>query len=178
MLRSLVLLLLLLSSILFAKQYDTRIMTIEAKLFPKIALLEQHIKNNPSKILSIVILANEIDLNAAENFKTKIISNYPDPISNKQIVVNILKLEQLKDNPPDAIIVLSHEEKKLKEIASWANKNKIVSFVYDPSYFKYGYLASIYVGKTTKPNLNKKTILEYNFIFDPYLLQLSKIDGE
>ena len=62
---------LLLSTLLYAKQYDATIMAIEAKLFPKIALLEQHIKQDSSAELRITIFANEIDFDAAENFKTK-----------------------------------------------------------------------------------------------------------
>ena len=178
MIKNTILILSLLSSILFAKQYDTRIMAIEAKLFPKIALLEQHIKKNPSKTLKITILANEIDFNAADTFKAKIISNYPNPIGNKQIVVNVLEFNPVTIKHPDVIIVLSHNSVKLEAIASWANRNKIVSFVYDPAYLKHGFLSSIYIGKSTKPYLNKRTILDYNFIFDSYLLQLSKINGE
>jgi len=171
-------LLLLISISLFAKQYDPTIIAIEAKLFPKIALLEQHIKHNPSGVLKITILAKEIDFSAAEIFRLKIESNYPDMIGNKKVVVNILKFKSPTLKLSDAVIVLSHKPKELQAIALWANKNKIVSFAYDPSYLKYGLLSSIYIGKSTKPYLNRKIMKKYNFIFDSYLLQLSKFENE
>ncbi|WP_455756339.1 hypothetical protein [Sulfurimonas sp.] len=177
MIKIIILLSLLLPAMLFSKEYDTTIMAIEAKLFPKIALLEQHIKQNSSKTLKIIILANEIDFDAAEEFKEKIITNYPTVIANKQIIVNISEFNPSVINNANSVIVLSHKPEKLKEIALWANKNKIVSFVYEPSNLKYGFLSSIYIGKSTKPYLNKQTILDYNFVFDSYLLQLSKISN-
>ena len=172
------LLFLLLSTLLFAKQYDSRVITIEAKLFPKIALLEQHIKQNPSALLSITILAKEIDFDVAEDFKTKIKASYPEMIGGKKVVVNISRFKPLTKEHQDAVIVLSHEPKELEEIVLWANKNKILSFAYDPYYLKYGIVSSIYIGKSTKPYLNRKTIQEYSFTFDPYLLQVSKFYSE
>ncbi len=178
MIRRVLLSFLLLSTLLNAKQYDSNIIAIEAKLFPKIALLEYHIKQNPSKELSIIILAKEIDFNIAEDFKTKIESNYPNRIGGKKVTVNISQFNNSNTDQADVVIVLSHKNKELQKIASWANKNKIVSFAYDPSYLDYNLLASIYIGKSTKPYLNRKIIKEYNFIFDSYLLQLSKFKNE
>ncbi len=172
--KSFLLFFLLVSTLLCAKRYDSRIITIEAKIFPKIALLEQNIKQNPSTEISITIIAKEIDFNIAEDFKAKIESSYPDMIGKKKIIVSISEFNDPNINFPDAVIVLSHEDKELQKIASWANKNTIVSFAYDPSYLNYNLLASIYIGKSTKPYLNRKIIKKYNFIFDPYLLQLSK----
>ena len=178
MIRRVLLSFLLLSTLLNAKQYDSNIIAIEAKLFPKIALLEQNIKQNPSTKLNIIILAKEIDFDIAEDFKTKIESSYPSMIGGKKVVVNILEFNDSDTNHSDAVIVLSHGNKELQKIALWANKNKIVSFAYDPSYLDYNLLASIYIGKSTKPYLNRKIIKEYNFIFDSYLLQLSKFKNE
>ncbi|MEA3330922.1 MAG: hypothetical protein U9Q29_04430 [Campylobacterota bacterium] len=149
-------------------------MTIEAKLFPKIALLEQDIKQSSSKLLKITIVANEMDFNAAEYFKRKIELNYPNEIREKLIIVNISKFKPSTMQNPDVIIVLSHQPKEQRTIALWANQNKIVSFAYDSSDLNYGILSSIYIGKSVKPYLNRKIIKEYNFIFDSYLLQLSK----
>lgn len=168
------LLFLFFSTILFARYYDTNIMTIEAKLFPKIAMLEKNIKQNPSMVLVITILANEKDYRVAKHFKRKIKSNYPNLIGKKRIVVNISEFMPLTMPNPDAIIVLSYKPKELEAIALWANQNKIVSFAYDSSDLSYGILSSIYIGKSIKPYLNRKIIQEYNFVFDSYLLQLSK----
>ncbi len=166
------------SVLLFAKQYDGTIITIEAMLFPKIALLEQHIKQDSPAPLHITILAKEIDFDSAKKFKKEIKSIYPDSIGKREVVVNISKFESLSKEHPDAIIVLFHKPEKLREIALWANKNKIVSFSYDPYFLSYGILSSIYIGKSTKPYLNRKIIQEYGFVFDTYLLQLSNFYGD
>ena len=171
-----IVILLLFSSMLCAKYYDNTIITIEAKLFPKIALLEQSIKDSNSTTLKITIVADD-DFYEAKIFKKNILSNYPNPIRNKKIIVDISNFNTIKMKSTDAIIVLTHQPEKLKKIALWANQNKIVSFVYDSSNIKYGFLASIYIGKSTKPYLNKQTIIDYNFIFDAYFLQLSKINS-
>ena len=165
----------LLSLQLSATQYDSIVMAIEAKLFPKIALLEQHIKNDPSNILKISIVAKELDLDDASAFKDKIMSNYPNKLGNKQLHVRLDTFETIQKQSVDMIIVLSNNNEELENIASWANQNHIVSFAYDSGHMKYGFLASIYIGKSTKPYINKDVMLKYNFIFDSYLLQLSKI---
>ena len=172
------LLFLLLSTILSAKQYDTTIMAIEAKLFPKIALLEQHIKNSGSPTLKITILAIDTDFRAAERFKRQIESTYPNGIAKRKLLVNISKFIPAHIGKPDAVIVLSHRPDQLKSVASWANRNQIVSFAYDPFHLGYGLLTSIYFGKTTKPYLNQKAIRENNFLYDHYLLRLSKFYNE
>lgn len=173
----LLLVLLLFPSFVYSKYYDNNIMTIEAKLFPKILVLEESIKENSSGKLIIAIVANKENLYAAMIFKNKILSNYPNTIDGKKVTVYVSNFKNLNKEHIDGIIVLGHASEELKEIALWANQNKIVSFVYDYSNLKYGFLASIYIGKTTKPYLNKSTILKYNFTFDAYLLQLSKINS-
>jgi len=160
---------------LFATQYDSTVMAIEAKLFPKIALLEQHIKNDPLSMLQISIVAKELDLDEASAFKDKIMSNYPKKLGNKEMHIRLDTYETIRQQAVDMIIVLSNNNEELENIASWANQNHIVSFAYDSGHMKYGFLASIYIGKSTKPYINKDVMLKYNFIFDSYLLQLSKI---
>lgn len=149
-------------------------MNIEAKLFPKIAILEENIAHNPSPYLNIIIVYKEPDYDAARNFKQKIESTYPDKIGKKKVIVSLTKFESLQIANMDALLVLSHELNELEMIALWANKNKIVTFTYEPAFLEYGFIASIYIGKTTKPYLNSQTIKKYNFVFDSYLLQLSK----
>lgn len=167
-------LLLILSSQLFAYNYDDTIIKIEAKLFPKIALLEENIKKSQSKFLSITIFANEIDTLAAYNFKKAIETNYPQEFSGKKIHVNVKQFSLKTAQKVDAIIILSHTQAKLKEITKWANKNAIVSFSYDPYYLENGVLASIYIGKTTQPYLNSSSMKKYGFHFNAFLLQLCK----
>lgn len=162
MIQRLFLLLLVLSVLLRAKEYNDTVMDIEAKLFPKIALLEERIANNPSPYLTIAIIYTEPDYNVAQNFKQKIESCYPNKLRDKKVLVTL------------ALLVLSHEPRELEIIALWANKNKIVTFAYEPAFLEYGLTASIYIGKATKPYLNNSIIKKHGFVFDPYLLQLSK----
>jgi len=165
-------LLIILSLPLFAVHYNSTVLELEAKLFPKMILLSEEI-DKESQYLEIYIIAKEIDTRSAQDMKKSIKSNYPDKIMGKEIVVSI---KQFKDFAaiPDAIIVLHHDKKELTKIALWANENRVISLAYDPSYMKHGILASIYVGKSTKPYLNAKIIQKYGFIFNPYLLKLSK----
>lgn len=174
MIRRIIALLLLTSLQLFAQEYDDTLLSIEAKLFPKIAMLEKHIKEKESSTLSFVIVAEEVDISTAEVLKSKILKNYPDKILNKKIHIEIKKPRDILEMNIDAIIVLHHSSKTLKEIALWANRHNILTFSYDPYDLQYGIAASIYLGKSTKPYINTTSINKYNFIFDPYLLGVSK----
>ncbi|SMP86451.1 hypothetical protein SAMN06313540_10510 [Epsilonproteobacteria bacterium SCGC AD-308-E02] len=174
MIKKIIYLLLVLSVPLFANQYDSTIVDIEAKLFPKMALMEEHVANNNSAFLNIIILTKEIDLKIANSFKSTIESLYPDIVLNKRIIVKVTQLGNPIQNEADAVIVLHHSAQELQTIALWANQNKILSFAYEPSYLEYGLLSSIYIGRTIKPYLNINTIKKYGFGFNSYLMQLSK----
>ena len=167
-------LLILLSLQLFARQYDNTLLDSEAKLFPKIAMLEKNIKNKNSAVLSLVIVSKKIDFSIAKKLKLRILKNYPNKILNKKVNVRIKRINQLSPNNIDALIVLSHPKKATQALALWTNQNNILSFSYDASDLDNGIVASIYIGKTTKPYINKRVLQKHNFSFDSYLLQVSK----
>ena len=172
MIKKLFLLCLLFISNLSALEYDTTILELEAKLFPKMIFLSDS-SNKKSNTLSIYIIAQEIDRKSAEYFQNLILTNYPKKISGKKIEVSIREFTKFKENP-DAIIVLDHNQEILTKIALWANTNRVISLAYDPYYMSYGLLASLYIGKTIKPYINSTAMKKYNFSFNPYLLKLSK----
>ncbi|MEA2073630.1 MAG: hypothetical protein U9O86_08600 [Campylobacterota bacterium] len=172
MIKVFLLLYLLLPLQLFAIHYNSTIIEIEAKLFPKMIMLSEDIDKNAT-VLKIDIIAHKQDLAYAREFKESIQAKYPEKLINKVVKVSISKLGSLNEEA-DAFIVLDHTEKELQKIANFANTRKILSFAYDPSYMDSGILAAIYIGISTKPYLNKEIIQKYNFTFNPYLLELSK----
>jgi len=163
---------LILSLQLWATQYKPTVLELEAKIFPKMILLNLEL-NKKSDTLNIYILTKEWDLYTADELKEYIELYYPKKISGKKIIVSIEVFQNFQQIP-DAIIVLKHNKKELIKIANWANKKGIISLAYDPSYMQYGILASLYIGKSTKPYLNKSIIQKYGFKFHPQLLKLSK----
>ena len=165
-------LLLLLSLQLSAIEYNATLLVLEAKIFPKMILLNENIDKD-AQDLSIYILSEEIDVHVAVELKENIEANYPDKVSGKFIKVYVKKFDTFT-NFPDAVIVLNHEEEKLEEIALWANENGVISLGYDPAYMEYGILGSLYLGISTKPYFNAKKILKHGFIFNPNLLKISK----
>lgn len=167
--------LLLLSLQLFAYEYDDTLLSIEAKLFPKIAMLEKNIKEKKSSTLSLTILAEEIDLYTAQELKRKILTNYPKKILNKKVHVEIKNPDDILEMNIDAVIVLYNSTEVVEKLALWANRHKILTFSYDSYDLKHGIVASIYIGKHTKPYLNTTVIKKYNFSFDSYLLSVSKL---
>lgn len=166
-------LLLFLSLQLSASQYNSTVIELEAKLFPKMLLLSENIKKHAST-LHIVIIAKDSANYSARVFKENIEKNYAKKLQNREVVVQIKEFTDAKKSNADGVIVLYHSAEELTKIATWANEHKIPSFAYDPAHLEYGILASLYIGATTKPYLNKNTISKYNFSFDPYLLKLSK----
>lgn len=161
-------------SILCAKEYDDTVMDIEAKIFPKIAILEEKIAQNASPYLTIAIVYKEPDYDVAQRFKQKIEATYPNKIRAKKVRVTLVEFGSTHISDTDALLVLAHEAQELETIAIWANKHKMLTFAYEPAYLEYGLIASIYIGRTTKPYLNAQAIKKYDFVFDSYLLQLSK----
>ena len=161
---------------LFGYEYDPLIMDIEAKLFPKIALMEKNIQNKTDTSLDIVIIAKEVDISYAKLFQKKITKRYPSALLGRKIIPSVILFSKYKKltKLPDVIIVLAYRPKEMQSISKWANQHKIVSFVYDPKDLQYGFLGSVFIGLSVKPYLNKSIIKEYGFEFEPYLLQLSK----
>jgi hypothetical protein len=157
---------------LFASQYNSTIIELQAKLFPKILLLSENV-NKDSQTLHICILTKENDIHTAQEFKKAIKRYYKEPIMEKTVFVSISRFDEIALYP-DGIIVLNHTQEEMLRIANWANANNIVSFSYDPSQLEYGILASLYIGATTKPYLNKKIIKKHGFSLNAYLLKLSK----
>jgi len=157
---------------LSATHYNSTVLELEAKLFPKIILLSEQI-DKKAPYLDLYIITEDIDRESAQDLKYMIEDYYPKKISNKTIRVSIKEFSSFKKRP-DALIVLYHNAKELTQIALWANKNNVISLAYDPSYMEYGIMGSLYVGKVTKPYLNRAIMQKYNFKFNPYLLKLSK----
>ncbi|WP_428738441.1 hypothetical protein [Sulfurimonas sp.] len=159
---------------LFAYSYDNAIIEIEAKLFPKIAVLEKTTQKEKTDTLQVYIVHTEVDHDTAQKFKTSIEKFYSEKLINKKISVSIIIQEQLSLTQEGMLIVLYHPTKNLKEIAQWANEHHRISFIYDYLEIEYGFLGSIYADQEIKPYLNRQTIQKYNFNFDTYLLGLSK----
>ena len=165
-------LLLLLQVYIFAAHYNPTIIELEAKLFPKMLVLSEELKKDAPN-LYICIITKETDMRHAQLFKEIIQKNYKEKLTGKNVVVTIRNFDDI-EHYPDGIIVLQHTQKEIERIANWANANKIVSFSYDPTYLEHGILASLYIGVSTKPYLNREIIKKYKFRFNPYLLELSK----
>ena len=131
-------------------------------------------KERDTSTLRISILAIDADLDAARRFKEQIEAAYPDGLLGRRMVVTVERFAPQEMTLPDAVIVLAHQPEVLHSIASWANEHGIVSFTYDPFDLEAGFLVSIYFGKSAKPYLNRGVMQEGRFVFDHYLLRLSK----
>lgn len=172
MIKRFLLLTLLLCLPLFAMHYNASLLEIQAKLFPKIAMMSED-REKSKKNLTIYIIAKQSDYIQAKKLKELIETNYPHKALKRDILVSIDVFREFK-NSPDAIIILDHTPQELQEIALWANEHKVISLAYDPYYLQYGILASLFIGPSTKPYINKEILQKYNFRFNSYLLKLSK----
>ena len=165
-------LLLLLSFKLFGAHYNSTIIELEAKLFPKMLMLCSQQEKSATHF-EIVIIAKEHDYTQAKIFKGTIEETYTKKLMGKILEVKIVEFQKL-ESKPDGVIVFYHSSQELKKIAQWANKEKVPSLSYDPAHLEFGILGSLYIGAITKPYLNKETIKHYGFLINPYLLELSK----
>jgi len=163
---------LLLQLQLLGAHYNSTIIELEAKLFPKMLMLSSDIRKN-AKQFEIVILAKEEEERYAALFVENIKQSYAEKIMGKKLLVRSVTFKKL-EGEPDGIIVLYHSDKELQAIANWANKRKIPSFAYDPAHLEFGILGSLYIGAQAKPYLNKETIKKYDFKINTHLLVLCK----
>jgi len=143
----------------FATAIDKNLLLIEAKLYPKIALLINDL--SAKKKINIAIIANNKTLEIATEFKNFI-------LENKKFKVNIVKEANLKYD----VYILTYDVDKsvLKKLI----KNKKVIFTIYPNKINNA-MFSIYIGPRIYPYINPKLIKEAKIKINPIIFKVGKI---
>ena len=125
---------------LFANSvYNINFLDFQAKVFPKIILLDNNFED---KLLEnsvvLTILYEEIDYSTVEILKDKIEKEY-NSLKDYNLKVNSLKYSEFNANKlSTAYILLLGKDKKILEISKILSSNSRLTFAYDNSYLDLG----------------------------------------
>jgi len=143
----------------FATAIDKNLLLIEAKLYPKIALLINDL--SAKKKIKIAIVANKKTFEIAKEFKNFI-------SENKKFNVNVVKKIDLKYD----IYILTYDiDKTLLEKLI---KNKKIIFTIYPDKINDA-MFSIYIGPRVYPYINPKLLKEAKIKINPIIFKVGKI---
>ena len=125
---------------LFANSvYNINFLDFQAKVFPKIILLDNNFED---KLLEnsvvLTILYEEIDYSVVEILKDKIEKEYKS-LKDYNLKVNSLKYSEFNANKlSTAYILLLGKDEKILEISKILSSNNRLTFAYDNSYLDLG----------------------------------------
>lgn len=160
---------------LLALSYDSSLLQIGGKLFPKVLFIEKGTKNRIQDSINLVIATSSSNQEHAKRLVHIIQNHYPNGINNhpfKFSIISIKEAQTLKSG--HAIILMTdHEDPYLNALIHNANANQILTFSFDPELLENGTAISLYIGKSVKPYLNLSTLKNAPFSFDYGFLQLS-----
>lgn len=158
-----------------ADTYDTSLLQIGSKIFPKIILIEKGTKERIDSSIQLVIVASSLYQENALSLSKLLHAQYPQGINGHPLRITILSpKEGLNiDNAHGFVLMLSPNDKLLEPLINHANENKILTFSLDPTLLSNGVLISLYIGKTVKPYLNIATLKQTSFQFDYSFISLS-----
>ena len=169
--------LILINISLFAYKYNDFLIKADAKIFPKIILLDKYMKNKiVNGSIKIAILYEENDLNTAIVLKSAIFDTNRRKLENYKLEVDLVNIKDFlnDDIKYNAIFILKTSCENFEQIAKKISNTGIVSFVYDKNDLEKGFLFSIDIENKPIIYMNKKA-LNKNFDFIPELYQLVRL---
>ncbi len=165
---------------LFAYSYDDFLLKTQAKIYPKLILLDKKIDKKLIKgKIQVGIVYDDDDLFTALSIKNLIKTLYGerlDDYSFKVIPIDMLNILNEKANNFSYLYILKSVPDRLKMLSIYVKRYKIVTFTYDKNDLQYGFLFSV--------NLEKKPIIYMNgealskdFEFVPSLFRIVRLIG-
>ncbi len=151
---------------LFANSvYNINFLDFQAKVFPKIILLDNNFED---KLLEnsvvLTILYEEIDYRVVEILKDKIEKEYKS-LKDYNLKVNSLKYSEFNRNKlSTAYILLLGKDEKILEISKILSSNNRLTFAYDNSYLDLGVIFGLSITSKVSLLLEDK-ILDISNIF-------------
>lgn len=155
-----ILLIIFLELSLFANSvYNSNILDLQSKVFPKIILLDNNFEDKlVENSVVLTILYEEIDYDVVEILKDKIEKEY-NSLKDYNLEVNSLKYSEFDiNNLSTAYIFLIGKEDKISEISKiLTNKNRL-SFAYNNSYLDLGVIFGLSITSKVDIFLNLEAL--------------------
>ncbi|MDD2790422.1 MAG: hypothetical protein PHU40_07130 [Sulfurimonas sp.] len=150
------------SATLFASGvYNQNILNIQAKVFPKIILSDNHLEDKlQDNSVVLTILYEEIDANAAQILKKSIEKNYPS-LKNYKLEVILTKYNDFKsDRLSSSYFFLLGDTKQITQISNVLTTKSRLSFAYDDRYLDFGVIFGLKMSSKIDILLNLKKLKE------------------
>ncbi|AYJ81058.1 hypothetical protein AN286_02760 [Aliarcobacter cryaerophilus ATCC 43158] len=145
---------------LFANSvYNLNFLDFQAKVFPKIILLDNNFEDKLIKnSVVLTILYEEIDYNITEILKDKIVKEYKS-LKDYHLEVNSLKYSEFNINKlSTAYILLLGKDEKILEISKILTNNSRLTFAYDNSYLDLGVIFGLSITSKVDIFLNLEAL--------------------
>lgn len=160
----------------YAVSYNSKILSLHSKVFPKIILTDKNIENKlVDKKLKITILYNEIDLNIANSLKNAMNEKYKT-IKNIPIEINIQQYSEFNKNQlSSAYYLLGGDKKIINSICTNLQNNSRFTFSYDSNYLDDGVLMSLNISKKVSPIINLNVLKRSRIKLQDSIFKIAKI---
>lgn len=162
--------------LLWGTTYDSTLLQIGAKLFPKVALMEKGTRERIQSTVNFVIITTPTNKRAAQRLLGIIERQYGGILSNYSLTVSILSPKEalMVKNTHGFILLLEADDDILSSLLEHAHLNKILTFSFDPALLQKGTAISLYIGRSVKPYINLTTLKQVPFTFEYGFLKLSQ----
>ncbi|MDX9743683.1 MAG: hypothetical protein RBT59_07705 [Arcobacteraceae bacterium] len=137
--------------------YNLNVLSIEAKVFPKIILTDADItKKTSNNQFVITILYEEIDTKTATQFQKMIQNNYKN-LKGLDLIVRLLQYKDFalhKDLSSAYFFLLTDNSDQLRVVANSLINEHRLTFCYDETYLNYGVIMGLDISKRVSLSLN------------------------
>jgi uncharacterized protein YjaZ len=176
--RTFIFLCLFLSSLYADGVYDLNVLSLQAKVFPKVILTDTDIANKTSNnTIVITILYDKIDTQTAIQFQKMVQRNYKT-LKGFDLSVRLLQYKnfsQQKKLSSAYFFLLTDNTKQLTSIAHEITKEHRLTFCYDEGYLDYGVMMGLDIREKVSLSLDLKTLKQSKIKLQNSIFKVVKI---
>ena len=171
-----ILIILLISTQIFALSINESLLKIHATLVPKIYFMDykfkEKLKNNT---LSIAILYQKGEYKEANLLKKKIETRYKNGIKSFKIITELVLFSKVERSHANIYYLFPSSVKNIKKVVALAKENRAITFSYLQSDLSHGVMISVDISKKIKPIINLHAIKRNHIALRPILIDISTI---
>ncbi|MCD4667535.1 MAG: YfiR/HmsC family protein [Sulfurimonas sp.] len=172
------LLLIYLSTILFASSINNSVLKIHATLVPKLLLMDYDFKEKISNnTINIVITYENTDYKDAQFLKRTIEQKYKDGLKSFNLSITLISYNNINSYKTKANLyyLFPSNKQNIINIIKKAKKSHTLTFSYEKNNLQNGVMSSVLIGSKVKLILNLEAIKSSDIALRPLLLKISEI---
>ncbi len=161
--------------------YNELLLDAQSRIYPKLLMLEEGIaaRHDKKPVIFTVVYAPEDEF-VAERIVEKIETYYDHSLGGVAFEVDMATFEELGPSlHSDALFLLKGDEASMKKAVEYAQREKIIVFVYDFGDLKNGALFALTIEQSTVIYLNRSALHRTGVLFAPSLYSIVRfVDAE